>query len=96
MTVSHCKDQFGSEDIIPGAASGPAKTGNDVSAAVPLQRELASAQAGLEASGTTVVVLNVVDSTRVTLLDGSGLLNGSGHGEAANQSDQSSSELHDD
>lgn len=83
-------------ESIPGAASFPAETSNDVSAAVPLEGELSSAQVGLEASGLAVVVLNVVDSARVTLLDGSRLLDGGSHGEAANQSDQSSSELHDD
>lgn len=83
-------------ESIPGATGLPAETSNDVSAAVPLKGEFAVAQVGLEASGLAVVVLNVVDSAGVTLLDGGRLLDGSGHGEAANQSDESSSELHDD
>jgi hypothetical protein len=92
-----CSDQVWElrDSILPGTASRPTKTGNDISAAAPLEGELAGAQVVLEASGTTVVVLNVVDSTRVTLLNGGNLLDGSGKGKAANQSDQSSSELHD-
>jgi len=52
----------------------------------------------LVTSSTTVVVLVVVDSTRVALLDGKRLgsiLDGSGDStKAANQSDESSRELH--
>lgn len=88
----------GSRMNIPGAASAPAKTGNNVSAAVPLQRESTGVEVVLEASSGTVVVLNVVHATGSTLSEGDwlgSLLNGSGNGtEAADQSDQSSSELH--
>ena len=81
-----------------GRTSLPAKTSNDIGAPVPLQGVLSSAEVGLVASGSTVVVLVVVDSTRVTLGDGDGLggiLNGSGDStKAANQSDEGSSELH--
>jgi hypothetical protein len=82
-----------------GRTSLPAKTSNDISAAVPLQGELASAKVGLVAGSATVVVLVVVDAARVALLDGDGLgssiLDGSSDStKAANQSDESSGELH--
>jgi hypothetical protein len=81
-----------------GGTSLPTEAGNDIGAAVPLQRVLASAEVGLVASGSTVVVLVVVDSTRVALLDGEGLgsiLDGSSEStKAANQSDESGGELH--
>ena len=81
-----------------GRTGLPAEAGNDVGAAVPLHGELASAKAGLEPSGAAVVVLGVVDSAGVALLDGHGLggtLDGGGDStKAANQSDESSGELH--
>lgn len=81
-----------------GRTSLPAEAGNDVGAAVPLQGVLAGAEVGLVTSSSAVVVLVVVDSTRVALLDGEGLggiLDGSGDStKAANQSDESSGELH--
>jgi hypothetical protein len=81
-----------------GGTGLPAEAGNDIGAAVPLQGVLASAEVRLVASGSTVVVLVVVDSTRVALLDGEGLgsiLDGSSEStKAANQSDESSRELH--
>jgi hypothetical protein len=83
---------------IPGAASVPTDTCNDIGVATPVQGEGTSVQVVLEPSGGAVVVLNVVHSTRSTLGKGDvlgSLLNGSGHGtKAANQSDQSRSELH--
>lgn len=81
-----------------GRTGLPAEAGNDVGAAVPLQGVLAGAEVGLVTSSSAVVVLVVVDSTRVALLDGEGLggiLDGSGDStKAANQSDESSGELH--
>lgn len=89
---------IGSRMSLPGAASAPTKTSDNVSAAVPLQRESTGIEVVLEASGGTVVVLNIVHATGSTLGEGDwlgSLLNGSGNGtKAANQSDQSSSELH--
>ena len=83
---------------LSGGTSLPAKASDDVGAAVPLHGELASAKAGLEPSGAAVVVLGVVDSAGVALLDGHGLggtLDGGGDStKAANQSDESSGELH--
>jgi hypothetical protein len=95
LEVSHHSHWSGFDRYLPGAASRPTETSNDISVATPLEGELASALVGLEASGTTVVVLNVVNSTRVTRLNSGDLLDGSGNGKAANQSDESSSELHD-
>jgi hypothetical protein len=94
----------GAGRVLAGVGDGsgrtglPAKAGNDIGAAVPLQRVLASAEVGLVASSSAVVVLVVVDSARVALLDGEGLgsiLDGSSEStKAANQSDESSRELH--
>jgi hypothetical protein len=83
---------------LPGRTGLPAKTDDDIDAAVPLHGELAGAKVGLVAASGTVVVLVVVDATWVALLDGHGLgdiLDGSGDStKAANQSDESSRELH--
>ena len=83
---------------LSGRTSLPAKTNDDIDAAVPLDGELAGAKVGLVAARGAVVVLVVVDATRVALLDGHGLgdiLDGSGDStKAANQSDESSGELH--
>jgi hypothetical protein len=83
---------------LSGRTGLPAKTDDDIDAAVPLHRELAGAKVGLVAASGAVVVLVVVDATWVALLDGHGLgdiLDGSGDStKAANQSDESSRELH--
>jgi hypothetical protein len=83
---------------LSGRTGLPAETHDDIDAAVPLHGELAGAKVGLVAASGAVVVLVVVDATWVALLDGHGLgdiLDGSGDStKAANQSDESSRELH--
>lgn len=87
----------GQKSSVPGRAGLPAETSNNVSVAAPVEAELARVQVGLESSSTTIVVLDIVEATS-TLVEshrlGNLLHRGSQSTEAANQSDESSRELH--